>query len=100
METDLAKLLGGLGVGGGIAAIIFMAYQKLQQQYADLWKAQTDLWKSNADLLMSVVKDNTIAMTMNTAVGQANVKIVDALHRRLDREGESPSRRDPRDEPH
>lgn len=66
-----------LGVGGIVAAFMFMFYRKDVKQYTDLWKEQST---ANASLLaqvMEVVRDNTAALTKVVAV-------VDSLHRRID----------------
>lgn len=67
---ELAKIFGTLGVGGGIAGIIFWFYRKDVRSY-------TELWKTQSEQLFVVVKDNTAS---NTKL----VTLLEALHRRLD----------------
>ena len=62
--------LATLGVGGTLAAFMFVFYRKDVRQY-------TDLWKSQSESLLAVVTANTAVVTKLEAV-------VSALHRRLD----------------
>ena len=59
MDTEFAKWLITLGVGGVLAAFMFIFYRKDIQQYTDLWKAATDR-------LELVVKENT----------ESNIKLI------------------------
>jgi len=61
MDLDFVKWLSGLGVGGLLAAFIFDSYRKDMRQFTEQWKGQTEL-------LVTVVRDNTAAMTENTEV--------------------------------
>lgn len=70
LEPEFIKYLASLGVGGIIAGFMFMFYRK------DV-KTFTDQWKGQSEALMSVVKDNTVAITSNT-------KTIEALHQRDD----------------
>lgn len=72
IDPDLSKWFATLGVGGVLASMMFFFYRKDIKQYTELWKAQSEL-------LIQVVKDNTVAVTKNTAV-------VETLHKRLDGE--------------
>lgn len=60
-DLDFIKWLSGLGVGGVLAAFMFMAYRKDMQLFTSQWKGQSEA-------LVQVVKDNTIALTQNTSV--------------------------------
>lgn len=72
MDDEVIKWFATLGVGGVLAGIMFFFYRKDVKQYTDLWKGQSDA-------LMRAIVDNTAATTKNNVV-------LDALHRRLDRE--------------
>ncbi len=72
MDKEFAQWLATLGVGGVLAGFMFVFYRKDVRAYTDLWKAQSEL-------LVRVVQDNTAAST-KTGV------LLDALHRRLDRD--------------
>lgn len=52
LDPDFIKWISTLGIGGVLAAFMFVFYRKDVQQY-------TELWRSTADQLMGVVKDNT-----------------------------------------
>lgn len=72
MDAEFVKWFATLGVGGILAGVMFMFYRKDVKQY-------TDLWKEQSGILMAVVKENTAS---NTKL----ITVIDALHRRLDRE--------------
>jgi len=67
MEQWLAQL----GVGGAIAGMLFYFYRQDTARYAARWQGQSEA-------LLSVVKENTMAITQNT-------EVVRSLHRRMDR---------------
>lgn len=56
IDQEFVKFFSTLGIGGILAAFMFLAYRKDVRQY-------TDLWKNVADQLMSVVKENTASNT-------------------------------------
>jgi hypothetical protein len=56
MDADFVKYLSTLGIGGVLAAFMFMFYRKDVQQY-------TELWRITASQLMSVIQENTAANT-------------------------------------
>jgi len=51
-DQEFIKWLATLGVGGALAAFMFMYYRKDMKQY-------TELWKLMADELVTIVKENT-----------------------------------------
>jgi len=55
-DTEFIKWFATLGIGGILAAFMFMFYRKDVQQY-------TELWRTTADQLMTVVKENTVSNT-------------------------------------
>ena len=55
-ESEFAKWLVTLGVGGVLAGFMFVFYRKDIKQY-------TELWKSTSEVLMIIVKDNTASNT-------------------------------------
>lgn len=69
---EMIKWFATLGVGGVLAGIMFFFYRKDVKMYTDLWKGQTDI-------LVKMVQGNTSATVKNNVV-------LDALHRRLDKE--------------
>lgn len=56
MDAEFTKWLVTLGVGGVLAAFMFMFYRKDVKQYTELWRAATDQ-------LITVIKENTSANT-------------------------------------
>ncbi len=52
MDQEFVKWLATLGIGGVLAAFIFMFYRKDVKSY-------TELWKVMADQLITVIKENT-----------------------------------------
>lgn len=71
--SDAMQWFATLGVGGVLAGMMFFFYRK------DV-RAITELWKTQTELLVNVVQENTRSNVQLTSV-------VDALHRRLDRNG-------------
>jgi hypothetical protein len=70
-DAESGKFIATLGVGGILAAFMFLFYRRDVQIYTNLWKGQSEQ-------LTQVVKENTAAITRNTV-------IIEALHRRDDR---------------
>ena len=70
---DAMQWFATLGVGGVLAGMMFFFYRKDVKSYTELWKTQTSM-------LVEVVKENTRSNVQLTGV-------VDALHKRLDRNG-------------
>lgn len=70
MDAELGQWATTLGVGGALAAFMFMFYRK---DILNVVNSQ----KEQISVLMSVVKENTVAITANT-------KTIEALHRRMD----------------
>lgn len=64
LDPDFLKFLASLGVGGIIAGLIFMWYRKDVRTFTDQWKGQSEM-------LMTVVKENTTAITANTELTRA-----------------------------
>lgn len=56
MDLEPFSKLIGFGVGGILAAFIFAMYRK------DM-KANAEAWRGQSDMLMTVVKENTAAIT-------------------------------------
>lgn len=71
--SDAMQWFATLGVGGVLAGMMFFFYRK------DV-RAITELWKTQTEMLVNVVQENTRSNVQLTSV-------VDALHRRLDRNG-------------
>ena len=61
MDADFIKYLATLGVGGTLACMMFFVYRKDMRQVLDAWKGQSEL-------LLSVVKENTAAISTLTSL--------------------------------
>jgi hypothetical protein len=72
VDNEFIKWFATLGVGGVLAAFMFHFYRKDVRQYTDQWRGQSEL-------LIGVIKENTSVLTRL-------VTVIDALHRRIDRE--------------
>lgn len=72
MEPDFVKWM--IGQGG-----IAIAFVVLFHFYRKDVKSYTDQWRGQSEALIEVVKDNTAS---NTRL----IVLIDALHRRMDRE--------------
>jgi hypothetical protein len=72
------KWLQTLGVGGALAGVIFYFYRKDSTEWASELIKQRDVWRDVTNAMMSVVKENSAAITANT-------QTIEALHRRDDR---------------
>lgn len=90
LNPDFVNVLSGLGVGGVLAALFYHQNNKNAKDYADrtleLTKSFSDrieallnVERGRTEMLVSLVRDNTSQTATNTAV-------VQALHRRLDKE--------------
>lgn len=55
-DGEIFKYLTSLGVGGAVAALMFVFYRKDIKQYTELWKTATDQ-------LMLIVRENTASST-------------------------------------
>lgn len=55
-DAEFTKWLVTLGVGGILAAFMFMFYRKDVKQY-------TELWRATAEMLMGTIKENTASNT-------------------------------------
>ncbi len=83
--AEFTKWLATLGVGGALAAFIFVFYRKdmiadkeRMQDVIKRWEVQSQRWDNQAGVWMQVVKDNT----------ESNTKLVGAvesLQRQLDK---------------
>lgn len=71
LDPETIKWFTTLGVGGILAAFMFLFYRKDQKQFTELWQAQ-------ASQFASIIRDNTAAITAITGT-------IEALHRRDDR---------------
>lgn len=69
MDSKLVELAASLGVGGILALGMFLVHRK------DM-KEQIERWRGQSDILVSVVKDNTAAIT----------KLIDKLDHFMERD--------------
>lgn len=82
LNDETFKWFATLGVGGIVAAFMFLFYRKDVQFYTKLWQEQSQANSQVLSQVMQVIRDNTEALTKVVAV-------VDSLHRRLDSNGYS-----------
>jgi len=76
---DFWQFLASMGVGGILAAYAFYINNKNQKDHTEVIQGYHKVETGRTEMLLTVVKDNTVATTKNNVV-------LDALHRRLDRE--------------
>lgn len=77
MEQKQIEWFATLGVGGIVAAFMFMYYRRDVKYYTELWKEQAESNREVIKQMLGVIRDNTEALTKL-------VSVVDSLHRRLD----------------
>ncbi len=75
-DPEFIKAFASLGVGGGIACLVFYFYRKDALGYADVLKEQNVM-------LRDIVKDNAMALRENTASNARISTLIEALHARL-----------------
>lgn len=63
VSTEFAQWLVTLGVGGVLAAFMFVFYRKDVKQYTELWKAQAESMESLIRFVTEVVLKNTESNT-------------------------------------
>ena len=68
-EVQIVNWLTTLGVGGALAAFMFLLYRRDIKQY-------TDLWKNTTDQLIGIVKENT----------ESNVELKTLIEHKLNKE--------------
>jgi hypothetical protein len=78
MDQEFGKWLVQLGIGGGLAALMFAFYRKDSKEWRDAWKGQSEA-------LLTVVKENTQSNTAVIKSVEANTRMVESMHIRLDR---------------
>lgn len=76
-DPETIKWFATLGVGGVVAAFMFLYYRRDVKFYTELWQKQAGDNQIVLQQVMGVVRDNTAALTKVVAV-------VDSLHNRLD----------------
>lgn len=79
MDMEFSKWLATLGVGGVLAALFYYQNRKDAENHSEIIRSFHEIEKGRTDMILNVVRDNTIATTKNNVV-------LDALHRRLDRD--------------
>lgn len=77
MDQKQIEWFATLGVGGVVAAFMFMYYRRDVKYYTELWKEQAEANREVISQMLRVIQDNTSALTKL-------VTVVDSLHRRLD----------------
>ncbi len=78
-DLSIWEKIGGYGLGGILATLIFWFYQKREKEHKEFVTECLVEKKEHNEVLIEVVKENTAAMTKNTTV-------IEALHKRLDGE--------------
>jgi len=78
-----------LGVGGIVAAFMFMFYRQDVRKYLEMWQEQSKANREVIAQVLGVIKDNT------EVLGKL-ITTVDSLHRRLDSNRRDYPQRDPR----
>lgn len=63
MSTEFAQWLVTLGVGGVLAAFMFVFYRKDVKQYTELWQSQADRMENLIRFMTEVVLKNTESNT-------------------------------------
>ena len=58
-DTEFAKWLITLGVGGVLAGFMFAFYRKDVKQFTELWKLQADRLDGLVNTVLTVVRENT-----------------------------------------
>ena len=74
-----------LGVGGIVAAFMFIFYRQDMKRYLELWQEQALQNRQVVGQLLDVIKDNTAALAKL-------IMAVDSFHRRLDTDPKYPQR--------
>ncbi len=80
----MLKWLATLGVGGVLAGIMFVFYRKDSLEWRKAVEEQRDAWRGQAELLVTVVKENTMSNTAVIKSVEANTRMVESMHNRLD----------------
>ena len=78
-EQTLWTQIASYGVGGILAGIMFWFYQKREKEHKEFAIDCMQDKEVQNNVLVTVVKENTAAVTKNTTV-------IEALHKRLDGE--------------
>lgn len=71
MDGELVKWFATLGVGGVLAWCMFLIYRKDAKEWREEYAQLSSGWKGQCELLVGLVRDNTAAITQNTAVVQS-----------------------------
>lgn len=76
-NPEFVKLIySTLGAGGILALVMFLIYRKdSQKMLAD--------WKGQSEALMSVVKENTAAITAHTVMNKVTHEMLQSMHGEL-----------------
>lgn len=81
-DTQFIQWATSLGVGGVLAAGMFLYHRRDMKGYTQTLEKLCSQWEKHDEALMAVIADNSAAMARNTAT-------IDALHRRFDRTEEA-----------
>lgn len=68
VNTEFAQWLVTLGVGGVLAAFMFVFYRKDIKQYIELWKAQAESMENLIRFVTEIVLKNTESNTQLTVL--------------------------------
>lgn len=77
-DPEFIKYLASLGVGGAIAAFVYLYSRKDNEAYTKVLIQVAEERKGQVELLVNIVKEVSTAVASNT-------KVIEAFHNRLDR---------------
>lgn len=79
MDAEMLKFFATLGVGGVLAGLMLWVNQRDAKRYADSLQEFKKQAEADRAELLDVVRETTVAVTNNTAVSHAMVKLVKRL---------------------
>jgi hypothetical protein len=79
IAPDFWQFLASMGVGGVLAAYAFYINNKNQTEHTEVIKGYHEVEQGRTEMLVGIIKENTVCTSTNNS-------LLDALHRRLDRD--------------
>ena len=77
MDLELAKFIGTLGVGGAIAGVLAVFYNRLAQSHEKNWVELTERWEKITEDMRLLIRENTISFTKALEMLSAMQKQID-----------------------